>query len=69
VIKKSCNLLASERTREPLHVILHEHLDRGAIDGATALNRHVHATADRHVGAEKNFGFRISDSGLIKLSL
>ena len=55
MIKKSRNLLARERTREPLHVVLHEYLDCGAIDGAAALDRHVYATADRHVGSEKNF--------------
>lgn len=55
VIKKSRNLLTGERTREPLHVVLHEYLDRGAIDGAAALDRHMNATADRHVGAEQNF--------------
>ncbi len=53
MLKKSADLVAHERACEPLHVILHKHLDRGAIDGAPALNRHVHATADRHVGAQQ----------------
>ena len=35
----------------------YEHLDRGAIDGAAALDRHVHPTADRHVGAQENCRF------------
>ena len=57
MFEKSADLLARKRTREPLHVVLHEHLDRGALDRATALDRSVHATADRHVRAQKNFLF------------
>ena len=53
MLKKSADLVARERACEPLHIILHKHLDRGATDGAAALDRHMHATADRHVGAQE----------------
>ena len=53
MLKKSADLVERERACAPLHIILHKHLDRGATDGAAALDRHMHATADRHVGAQE----------------
>jgi len=32
MFEKRADFLAPERTREPLHVVLHEYLDRGAVD-------------------------------------
>src|SRR5438309_10537459 len=55
MFEEGTNFLACERPREPLHVVLHEHLDRGALDRTTALDRGVHAAANRHVCAEKRF--------------
>ena len=55
MFEEGANFFARERTREPLHVVLHEHLDRGALDRATALDRGVDATADRHVRAQQDF--------------
>src|SRR5438105_2670885 len=51
MIEKSANLLASERPREPLHVVLDEHLHGAALERAGALDRSVHTALDRHVGA------------------
>ena len=53
MLKKSADFVGHKRACEPLHVVLHKHLDRGALDRAAALDRHVHATADRHVGAQQ----------------
>src|ERR1700675_910232 len=54
MFEESANFFGRERAREPLHVVLHEHLDGGAHNRATTLDRGVHAAADRHVRAEKN---------------
>src|SRR5437762_14187483 len=67
VIKESLNLVWRERTREPLHVVFHENLHGGAIDGASALDRRVQTATDRHMGAEKNFGMRNADCGVRSL--
>ena len=53
MFEEGANFFGRERAREPLHVVLHEHLHGGALDRAGALDRHVHAAADRHVGAEE----------------
>src|ERR1041385_6886014 len=62
MIQERANFLAGQRAREPLHVVLHEHLDGSALNRATALNRGVHTALDRHVGADENFRFSIFDS-------
>src|ERR1700688_2836674 len=56
VIEKGANFLLHERSREPLHIVLHEDLHGGAVDRTGAFDRHVHPAADRHVGAEENGG-------------
>ena len=61
MFEEDANFLALERPREPLHVVLHEHLDRGALDRATALDCSMHATADRHVRAQQDFRLAIFD--------
>src|SRR4051812_27296579 len=58
MIEERADLVAGERPGEPLHIVFHEHLDRGAIDRATAFDRHVRAAADRHVRAEKKGSVR-----------
>ena len=55
MFEESANFLELERSREPLHVVLHEHLDRGALDRAAALDRGVDAATDRHMRAQQNF--------------
>src|ERR1043166_3149692 len=55
MVQESANFVASERPREPLHVVLHEHLDGGAVNRATTLDRLVHASANRHMCAQENF--------------
>ena len=54
-IAKRPDFLACERAREPLHIVLHEHLNGGALDRTAALDCGVHAATARHVRAEKNF--------------
>jgi hypothetical protein len=54
VIEKSADFLAGERFGEPLHIIFHEHLHRGASDRPRALNSHAHPAADGHVRAEED---------------
>src|SRR2546430_2383733 len=54
MFKKGADFLAREWTCEPLHVVLHKHLNRGTFDRTAALDCGVHATADRHVRAEEN---------------
>src|SRR6266849_1609494 len=49
MFEESADFIACERPREPLHVVLHEHLDGGAFDRTTTL--------DRRVRAEKGFCF------------
>src|SRR6476620_6334086 len=62
--QESGDLFLLQRASEPLHVVLHENLHGGALDRASALDGHVHTAADRHMGAEKDCGFRIADRGL-----
>ena len=57
MFEEGADFFAHERTREPLHIVLHEHLDRGAVDRAAALDCGLHAAADRHVRAEQNLVF------------
>ena len=59
MVEKRANLPASKRPGEPLHIVLHKDLHCSAPDGTSPLNRHVHATADRHVRAKENFRFWI----------
>ena len=63
VIEESGDFLAEQRPGEPLHIVLHENLHRGAIDRAGPLDGTMDPAADGHVGAEEDFGFRIADCG------
>src|SRR5437764_1223288 len=54
MFKKGADFLGRERTCEPLHIVLHKHLNRSAFDRTTALDRSVHAAADGHVRAQEN---------------
>src|SRR5712664_661787 len=53
MFEERADFVAREGPREPLHIVFHEHLDRGAFNRATALDRRMHAAADGHVRAEK----------------
>jgi hypothetical protein len=55
VMEKRENLLAQKGSREPLHVVFHENLHGGTLNGAGPLDRQVRPSPDRHVGAQKNF--------------
>jgi hypothetical protein len=46
---------AGQGSSEPLHIVFHEHLHGRAPNRASALNRHVDATSNRHVRPEKNW--------------
>ena len=59
VPEKGGDLGTLERTREPLHVVLHEDLHRRALDRARALNRAMHAPANRHMRAEEDLRFHV----------
>jgi hypothetical protein len=61
VIEKRADLLARQGPGKPLHIVLHEDLHGRAPDGTSSLDRHVHATADRHMGAQKNFRLLVFD--------
>jgi len=61
VIEKSVNFLAGQRSGEPLHVVFHEHLHRGAVDRSRALDGHAYPAADGHVRAEDNLRIAIFD--------
>ena len=52
VFEKAANLLAGQWSGEPLHVVFHENLHGGALDGTSALNR-LNA-APMNVGAQEN---------------
>ncbi len=60
VIQKAPNFFASQRMGKPLHVVLHEHLDRRAFDRAAALDGRMNPATNRHVSAEENW-FAIGD--------
>src|SRR5947209_20345080 len=57
MFEKGANLLACQRSCEPLHVVFDEYLLRGALNGTGTLDRHVHTTGNGHVGAEKRRHF------------
>ena len=57
MIKERLDFRASERPREPLHVVFHENLHRAALDRARSLYRARHSARDRHVSAEENCRF------------
>src|SRR3984893_15036095 len=44
---KGANFVASKRSCEPLHVVLHENLHGRAADGTATLDGHVRAAGDR----------------------
>ena len=54
VIEKSADFLAGQRSGEPLHIVFHEHLHRGAADRSRALDGHARPATDGHVRAEEN---------------
>ena len=54
MIEKRLDFRARERPREPLHVVFHENLHRGALDRARPFYRPMHPARDRHVSAEEN---------------
>jgi hypothetical protein len=54
MIKERLDLRASERPREPLHVVLDENLHRAALDRPRPLYGAMHSACDRHVGTEEN---------------
>jgi len=54
VIKKNANFFSGQWPSEPLHVVFHENLHRGAIDRTGALDRQVYTAGDRHMSAQKN---------------
>ena len=54
MIEESADFFPPERPGKPLHVVLYEDLQRGALDRTRALNRHAHTAADGHVRAEQN---------------
>src|SRR2546430_7418200 len=55
VIEKSANFFGGQWPGEPLHVVFHENLHRGAIDRTSTLDRQVCPACDRHMGTEQNF--------------
>jgi hypothetical protein len=61
VIEKSADFLAGQWSGEPLHVIFHEHLHRGASDRSRTLDSHAHSAADGHMRAKENLGIAIVD--------
>src|SRR5205823_9161229 len=63
MVEKGANLAQGQRAREPLHVILHEHLLRRAFDRTCAFDRSMDPAANGHVCAQKDFGGRIADWG------
>ena len=58
MIEERLDLVRRERPREPLHVVLHENLHRRALDRTRALDRAMHAAADRDVRAEQKCAVR-----------
>ena len=62
MFEKRENFVGPEWPGEPLHVVLYKNLHGGAFDRAGAVDGHVHAAADRHVGAEKNALFHRQES-------
>ena len=61
VIEKSTDFLAGQRPGEPLHIVFHEDLHRGAADRSRALDGHARPAADGHVRAEKRLRRRIGE--------
>src|ERR1043166_2460817 len=55
MIEKRRDFVAREWTREPLHVVLNENLNGGALNGTATFDRSVCSAANRHVGAQKNW--------------
>ena len=55
VIKKNANFFSGQWPSEPLHVVFHENLHRGAIDRTSTLDRQVCAAGNGHMSAEENF--------------
>ncbi len=55
VIEKGANFTSRQWPGEPLHIVFHENLHRGAIDRASALYRQVCPAGDGHMGTQKNF--------------
>ena len=55
VVEKSANFTGRQWPGEPLHVVFHENLHRGAIDRASSLDRQVCPACDGHMGTQKNF--------------
>src|SRR6266446_5203063 len=55
VVEKGANLAHAQRSREPLHVILHKHLHRRALDRTCAFDRCMDPAADRHVRTQENW--------------
>ena len=49
------DFFAGKRACEPLHVVFYEDLNGCAVDRASALNRRVDATGNRHVRAKKDW--------------
>ena len=54
MLQECAYLNAGEWSGEPLHVVFHEHLNRGAPNGTAALDGRMDAPVNRHVGAEEN---------------
>ena len=59
MFKKGADLPGRERKCEPLHVVLHKHLHRGAVDRTRPFDGYVDTAADRHVCAEQDFRLAI----------
>ena len=61
VPEEGVNLRLGQGPGEPLHIILHENLHGGALDGAGAFDGHVRAAADGHVSAQQDLGISTFD--------
>jgi hypothetical protein len=51
MVEKRRDLVRLERSCEPLHIVLHENLHRGALNRTGPFNGPMGATRDRHVRA------------------
>ena len=54
VVEKGANLDQGQRRCEPLHIVLHKHLHRRALDRTCAFDRGMDPAANRHVRAQEN---------------